>query len=111
LKDLTDTPGKQPVTGGPGYFEVIVLALLTTILVVMGYDRLFAQKIKVVDLKGYLRTQKALLAAGEINQQEWTNGLNSLERLLNEEAASHGHHVILMKEVVLRNGDELRIHE
>lgn len=101
---------KQSITG-PGYVEVIVIALLICIVVTVGYDRMFAQKIKVVDLKGYLRTQKALLAAGEISQQQWTVKLDTVEQILDNEAAAHQNHVIVLKDAVLRNGEEISFKE
>lgn len=94
---------------GPGYIEVIILALLLSSAVVVAYDRILAQKIKVVDLKGYLRIQKTLLAAGEITEQQWKSRLDTIENLLDHEALNNPQHVIIMKDVVLRNGDEIHI--
>jgi hypothetical protein len=105
------TQPEQSVTTGPGYLEVIVIALFMAVVAMVGYDRLFAEKIRVVDLKGYLRTQKALLAAGEITTEQWKGKLDTVEQILNEEAARHRNHVIVLKDVVLRNGKEIRIKE
>ena len=107
---------KQPepeksVTTGPSYLEVIVIVLLMAVVALVGYDRLYAQKIKVLDLKGYLRTQKALLTAGEITTEQWKGKLDTVELILDEEAARHRHQVIVLKDVVLRNGEEIRIKE
>jgi len=93
---------------GPGYLEVIAISLIAAALAVAGYDKMYAQKIKVLDLKGYLRTQKALLVAGEINEDQWKASLDRLEQVLNREA-SDPNKVILLKEVVLKNGDEIRV--
>ena len=94
---------------GPGYIEVIVIALLMATVALVGYDRLCAQKIKVLDLKGYLRTQKALLTAGEITPTQWKEKLDTVEQILNDEAVRHRNQVIVLKDVVLRNGEEIRI--
>ena len=102
---------EKSATTGPGYLEVIVIALLMAIVTLAGYDRLFAQKIRVLDLKGYLRTQKALLTAGEITTEQWEGKLDTVEQILNDEAARHRNHVIVLKDVVLRNGEEIRIKE
>jgi len=93
---------------GPGYLEVIAISLIAAALAVAGYDRMYAQKIKVLDLKGYLRTQKTLLVAGEIDEDRWKASLDKLEQVLDREA-SDPNHVILLKEVVLKNGDEIRV--
>ena len=102
---------KQNSTGqkrGPGYLEMIAISLIAAALAVAGYDRLYAQKIKVLDLKGYLRTQKALLVAEEITENQWKENLDRLEQVLNREAVKPNH-VILLKEVVLKNGDEIPV--
>lgn len=103
-----DTDAKY---SGPGYLEVIIIAIMMAAFVVMGYDRFFAHKIQVLDLKRYLRTQKALLAAGEITQQQWKVKLDNLEQVLDAAAAGNKNHVIVLKDVVLRNGDEINIKE
>ncbi len=109
MNEENTTQPEKPASTGPGYLEVIILALILSAATVMGYDRMFAQKIRVLDLKGYLRTQKALLAAGEITEQQWTMKLDAVEQILNSEAASHPNQVIVLKDVVLRNGDEISI--
>ncbi len=93
---------------GPGYLEMIVLALLASCLTVMGYDRFFAPRIEVVDLKGYVRARSARLAAGEITEKQWRDDLDRVDRILDREAAD-GRTIILMKEVVLRHGREIEI--
>lgn len=102
-----NTP-EQSKSSGPGYMEVIVISMMMAAGAMFGYDWMFAQKIKVLDLKGYLRTQKALLVAGEINQDQWKSSLDKLEQSLNRKAVD-SNHVVLLKEVVLRNGDEIII--
>ena len=99
---------KRSMATGPGYFEVMILALLMSCLALYGYDQYFAQKIKVVDLKGYLRTQSALLATGDVTREQWQAGLDGGEQTLNREAAD-GNTIIVLKEVVLRNGKEIQL--
>jgi hypothetical protein len=108
-KDTTQAK-KSPNTG-PGYLEMTIIALIMAVFMVVGYDRFFAQKIKVVDLKGYLRTQKALLATGEITRQQWDSRLDTVEQILNDEATGHRNQVIILKDVVLRNGEEININK
>ncbi len=100
---------QQKSTTGPGYLEVFVIALIVAVGVATGYDYFFAQKVKVVDLKGFMRTQKALVKTGEISEAQWKANLDRLDQVLNEEAANHPNQVILLKEVVLKNGQEIRI--
>jgi hypothetical protein len=95
---------------GPGYLEVVLIALMIAAATVFAYDNYLAQKIYVLDLKGYLKTQKTLLVAGEISEEEWQASLDALEQSLNK-AAADPTQVVLLKEVVLRNGKEINIRE
>ena len=99
-------PGKQSVR--PGYLEVVLIALVVAGVSLFAYDRWFATRVVAFDLKGYLRTQKALLASGEITEAQWQQGLDRLEQVFREQPPNR---TILLKEVVLKNGrePELRI--
>ena len=98
--------GKQSVR--PGYLEVVLIALAVAGVSLFTYDRWFAPRVVALDLKGYLRTQKALLANGEITEAQWQQGLDRLEQVFREQPPNR---TILLKEVVLKNGrePELRI--
>ena len=99
-------PGKQSVR--PGYLEVLLIALVVAGITLFAYDRWFAPRVVAFDLKGYLRTQKALLDNGEITEAQWQQGLDRLEQVFREQPLNR---TILLKEVVLKNGrePELRI--
>lgn len=85
------------------YLEVAVIALAVSAVVAFGYDHFYAQKIRVLDLKAYLRSQKALMTSGEISEEQFRAGLDKVEKTLDGEPANH---VVVLKDVVLRNGDE-----
>ena len=99
-------PEKQPVR--PGYLEVLLIALVIAGFTLFAYDRWFVPKVVAFDLKGYLRTQQALLANGEITEAQWQQGLDRLEQVFRAQPPNR---TILLKEVVLKNGrePELRI--
>ena len=99
-------PGKQSVK--PGYLKVLLIALVVAGVSLFTYDRWFVPRVVAFDLKGYLRTQQALLANGEITEAQWQQGLDRLEQVFREQPPNH---TILLKEVVLKNGrePELRI--
>ena len=99
-------PGKQSVR--PGYLEVLLIALAVTCIALFAYARWFAPRMVAFDLKGYLRTQQALLASGESTEAQWQQGLDRLEQVFRAQPPNR---TILLKEVVLKNGrePELRI--
>lgn len=100
---------KRTKSFGPGYIEVLVIALIVAAAAIYGYDHFLAQKIVTVDLKGYVREQNALLAADQITKDQWQAGLDRVDQVLETEAAAHRNHVILLKDVVLKNGGEFNV--
>ena len=106
---MSEAKQQKPTSrSGPGYLEAVAIALMIAAVTVFGYDRYFAQKIYVLDLRDYFKNQKALLVAGEISEKEWQASLDTLEQAL-DSAAANPAHIILLKDVVLRNGDEIKI--
>ena len=99
---------KERPSTTPGYLEVVLITLMVAVVSLFAYDRWFAPRVVAFELKGYLRTQKALLANGEITEAQWQQGLDQLEQVFREQPPNH---TILLKEVVLKNGrePELRI--
>ena len=97
----TLVPEKQFVR--PGYLEVVVIALVVAGITLFAYDRWFAPRVVAFDLKGYLRTQQALLGSGEITEAQWQQRLDRLEQVFRELPPNR---TILLKEVVLKNGRE-----
>ena len=94
-------PEKQSVR--PGYLEVLLIVLAVTFIALFAYDRWFVPRVVAFDLKGYLRTQQALLANGEITEAQWQQGLDQLEQVFRAQPPNR---TILLKEVVLKNGGE-----
>ena len=99
-------PEKQSVRRD--YLEVVLIALVVAGVSLFAYDRWFVDRVVAFDLKGYLRTQQALLASGEITEAQWQQRLDRLEQVFREQPPNH---TILLKEVVLKNDrePELRI--
>jgi hypothetical protein len=90
----------------PGYLEVIGIACVIALGVAWGYDQLLAQKVLTFDLKGYLREQTALIKAGEMTEEQFKTNLDRTEAILNLRA-ENSNHVVLLKDVVVRNGNEI----
>ena len=99
---------KERPSTTPGYLEVVLITLVVAGVSLFAYDRWFVPRVVAFDLKGYLRTQQALLASGEITEAQWRQRLDQLEQVFREQSPNR---TILLKEVVLKNGrePELRI--
>lgn len=105
MSDTEHAPQATRLT--PGYIEVIVIALIIVAAAFWGYDRYFAQKIKIVDMSGYFRQQKALMAAGELTDADFRESLKWMDALISSDADLHKNQIYILKEVVLKNGNEL----
>lgn len=92
----------------PSYLEIVFITLAMTTVALFCYDRYFAQKIYVVDFKGYLRTQRSLLAVGKIDEAAWKAHLDNVEQLLDEKSTD-SRNVILFGDAVLRNGKRIQL--
>ncbi len=101
------TPQNNRLT--PSYIEVIVISLIIVGVAFWSYDRYFTQKIKIVDMSGYFRQQKALMAAGELTETDFRASLSKLDVLIRQDAELHKNQVYILKEVVLKNGDEFSL--
>ena len=98
----------RPAQGGasPGYLEVIGLVLVIVLGALLLYDRYLVPRVKVVDLQGYLQEQKVLLTAGTISKEQWQRNLDTLEQMLKQPPR---HHLILLKDVVLRHAPDAEL--
>ena len=113
----TKTPGEEKASTAkapaaktpkttPGYLEIIVMTILIVGGAIWAYDQFLAQKILTFDLKGYLHEQTALIKAGEMTEEQFKSHLDRTEALLGAEAEKSTH-IILLKDVVMRNGNEI----
>lgn len=103
-KDTGSREAKTKTT--PGYLEVAIISLISACIVVFAYNRYLAPKAMVVDLKGYVRTQKALLAAGELDDAGFKEKMDSFDRQVNSYVAEHPGELIILKSVVIRSPHE-----
>ncbi|MDK9706816.1 MAG: hypothetical protein OEL83_07165 [Desulforhopalus sp.] len=99
-------PGAETTKTTPSYLEIIVITTLIVGGAIWGYDQFLAQKILTFDLNGYLREQTALIKAGQMTEEQFKSSLDRTEALLSAEAEKR-RHVILLKDVVMRNGNEI----
>lgn len=95
----------------PGYIEVILIVLIIVGGAFFGYDHYFAQKIKVVDMSGFLQQKKALLAAGEIDADGLQINLSKVDALVSRDAELNSNQIYILKGVVLKNGNQLNINQ
>ena len=101
---------RQKPLSPPGYLGVVLIAALvgsaTSTVAVGLYDRFYAQKVVAVDLKGFIQRQRDLLVEGKIEDQGLRDSFDRMEAVFDRIPANH---VVILKEVVLRNGRDLQL--
>ncbi len=93
----------------PGYLEICAISLITTLITIFCYDFFYTEKIRTVDLKGYIESQNRLLAKGGISQTEWKKRLDTVDKILQTTAVNHPQEIVIIKDVVLHGGREIKI--
>jgi len=94
----------------PGYVAVVLIAALigsiASTVAVGLYDRFYAQKVIAVDLKGFIQRQRDMLVEGKVDDQGLRDSFDRMEAAFDRIPANH---VVILKEVVLRNGRDLQL--
>ncbi|MEW6521923.1 MAG: hypothetical protein AB1461_21235 [Thermodesulfobacteriota bacterium] len=111
--EMNNTSGGNTATAakkhGPGFIITILIALSVSLVtatgVVVFYDKQYAQKIVTMDLQGYIRDQRDKAVRGAISDEELRKNIDTMEAAL---LAAPPNHIVLLKEVVLRNAGEIK---
>lgn len=82
-----------------------VMSIATATAVVAFYDQHYAQKIITLDLQGYILEQRDKAVSGQISDEELRNNIDAMEDIL---LAQPPNHIVILKEVVLRNAREIK---
>lgn len=101
-----DVPEKEDSTKKltVGYLDVIWLAMILAFLSIAAYDRFFASKVVTVDLTGFVKEQKELLAQGKIGETDVADGLDQFWKFLQKQPKNL---TVVNKDAVLANGKEI----
>jgi len=83
----------------------LAVSIVTAMAVVAFYDQRYAQKIVTMDLQGYIRDQRDKAVSGEISDEELRKNIDAMEAALLDQPPNH---IVLLKEVVLRNAREIK---
>ena len=101
----TETPKKHEYGLITTAFIALAVSFITAMGVVAFYDQRYAQKIVTMDLKNYIRDQRDKAVNGEISDEELRKNIDAMEAALLAEPENH---IVLLKEVVLRNAREVK---
>jgi hypothetical protein len=93
----------------PGLIPIIALCLGvsfgSSLVTILGYDRLYAQKVVAVDIKGYIAQQRDSYLAGKLNDDELKKSFDRLETVI---TAIPKNRVVIMGDAVVRNAETVK---
>lgn len=85
--------------------KILLINALLTIGILAAYDRLCAQKIVALDVKGYIAEQRDLFLAGKINEDQLKKSFDRLEQV--KERVPKNRVIILGDVLVRKNVEEI----
>ncbi len=109
---MTDpkTEEKKLITsrGYPVRMFALLLCLnaVLTLITISIYDQYFAQKVAVVDIRGYLMDRKNMFLTGRITEKEFAESADNIEKALRK---TNKRTVALMGDAVVRNAQKINI--
>ncbi len=117
MTEKDDSPEKTSkneekiVTAGRGLSTWAIIFLLIINIAVSAasiyvYDRYFAQKVAVLDVRGYVQERKNLFIAGKISEQEFTSSVGRIEAALRR---VDNRTVVISGDAVVRSENKIQI--
>ncbi len=90
-----------------GMFTLLLcINAVVSIISISIYDRYFAQKVAVVDIRGYLIDRKNMFLTGRITEKEFAESVDNIEKALRK---TDKRTVVLMGDAVVRNAEKINI--
>jgi hypothetical protein len=115
-EQLKEEPKKQPIQQPidqpkqqSGIAPIVALCLAvsicTSLATIFAYDRLYAQKVVAVDIKGYIAQQRDNYLAGKLNDEELKRSFDRLETVITTIPKNR---VVIMGDAVVRNAETVK---
>lgn len=87
--------------------QIIITVLISAVVssgCIFVYDKFFAQKIIMFDLKGYVATLRDLYVAGKMNDEQLKRAIDRIEAIVNSQPKRK---IIITSDVLLGGGDRV----
>ncbi len=104
-----ETEEKKLITNRVSLCVIALCLCMNTVLSVITvsiYDRYYAQKVAVVDIRGYLIDRKNMFLTGRITEKEFAESADNIEKVLRK---TNNRTVVLMGDAVVRNAEKITI--
>jgi hypothetical protein len=90
---------------------LILLLIMNTVVSAVSvyiYDRYFAQKVVVIDIRSYMMDRKNLFLTGKISEKQFTESVDNIEKALQK---TNKRTVVLLGDAVVRNAEKIHIED
>jgi hypothetical protein len=90
---------------------LILLLIMNTVVSAVSvyiYDRYFAQKVVVIDIRSYMMDRKNLFLTGKISEKQFTESVDNIENALQK---TNKRTVVLLGDAVVRNAEKIHIED
>lgn len=90
---------------------LILLLIMNTVVSAVSvyiYDRYFAQKVAVIDIRSYMMDRKNMFLTGKISEKQFTESVDNIENTLQK---TNKRTVVLLGDAVVRNAEKIHIED
>lgn len=87
---------------------LFVVNAAVSALSVSIYDRFFAQKVAVIDIRGYMMDRKNMFLSGKISEKEFTASVDHVEKALQK---ADKRAVVLLGDAVVKSAEKIHIED
>ncbi len=90
---------------------LILLLIMNTVVSAVSvyiYDRYFAQKVVVIDIRSYMMDRKNMFLTGKISEKQFTESVDNIEKALQK---TNKRTVVLIGDAVVRNAEKIHIED
>ena len=90
---------------------LILLLIMNTVVSAVSvyiYDRYFAQKVAVIDIRSYMMDRKNMFLTGKISEKQFTESVDNIEKALQK---TNKRTVVLLGDAVVRNAEKIHIED
>jgi len=88
------------------FVPLLIASMAVSVATVFVYDRYLAQKVAVLDIRGYLQERKDLFISGKITEMEFTASVDNLDATLNK---IDKRIIVLKGDAVVRTAEKIKI--
>jgi hypothetical protein len=96
---------KSSMTLG-AFIVFIIMSIIVASSLIYVYDHYFAQKVVVLDIRGYIQDRKKMFLSGDISESEFTASVDHIENTLNKLSKKT---IVISGDAIVRSSEKIKI--